>query len=389
MDEDVADLDGLDDATEAKASRSLTQVVDLASSGRLRLRAPVPVAEGYEGKAVSRKKLYQESEGEDLDENYELLKERLGSEEGGFSIAEDVEEEYEKLMRSTKEEIAVMRQPSAEDVAQKQQDAQQLKRHMETWAALIQTRIHLEGALSIGHRMPCGLAAGLFREHAGVAEETKAVAGDVEKVLAELLFLQERMMQSHCSFANFEASKAAVLEGHTWKILDERLQTVLDWALTVADTWKESTRLDARRSFKVLDQSLRLQMQAVAEAEPEKLRQRCTPAAGKHEIFGEGSEKEIFDDRDFYVQLLKEVLSAPNQDAEDRQLLAEVQGRRASKRKAQAEVERRASKGRKIRYRAIEKLQNFMAARPRQDEDPLSETACQALLSSLFAPPKA
>ncbi|CAK8994656.1 Hypothetical protein SCF082_LOCUS4024, partial [Durusdinium trenchii] len=57
----------------------------------------------------------------------------------------------------------------------------------------------------------------------------------------------------------------------------------------------------------------------------------------------------------------------------EQQLLAELQGRRAQKRKAQQEVERRASKGRKIRYRPIEKLQNFMAARPRQrpgtDED--------------------
>lgn len=40
-------------------------------------------------------------------------------------------------------------------------------------------------------------------------------------------------------------------------------------------------------------------------------------------------------------------------------------GRRASKRKAKEEVERRASKGRKIRFRPIEKLQNFMAGRPK------------------------
>ena len=36
---------------------------------------------------------------------------------------------------------------------------------------------------------------------------------------------------------------------------------------------------------------------------------------------------------------------------EEKQLLAEIAGRRSQKRKAQKEVERRASKGRKIRYR--------------------------------------
>ena len=40
------------------------------------------------------------------------------------------------------------------------------------------------------------------------------------------------------------------LESDSWKMLDARLQSVLDWALGVADEWKESTRLDVRRSFK-------------------------------------------------------------------------------------------------------------------------------------------
>ncbi|CAJ1328358.1 unnamed protein product, partial [Effrenium voratum] len=143
--------------------------------------------------------------------------------------------------------------------------------------------------------------------------------------------------------------------------------------------------------------------QAVAETEPEKLRKRCTPPVGKHNIFGVGEANEeavqdIFDDRDFYVQLLKEVLSGTgiSQKDEEKQLLAEIAGRRSQKRKAQKEVERRASKGRKIRYRPIEKLQNFMSGRPRgslstdmDESEPLSESACQALLSSLFAPPRA
>eukprot|EP00438_Fugacium_kawagutii_P016626 Skav205646 [mRNA] locus=scaffold458:108810:111275:+ [translate_table: standard] len=50
---------------------------------------------------------------------------------------------------------------------------------------------------------------------------------------------------------------------------------------------------------------------------------------------------------------------------EEGRAAGDAPGRRASKRKAKEEVERRASKGRKIRYRPIDKLQNFMAARPR------------------------
>eukprot|EP00913_Durusdinium_trenchii_P032257 g30202.t1 len=265
------------------------------------------------------------------DGNYELLKEKFGDleddpalPENGFSISENVEEEYEKLMRSTQETG-----PGLD---------WDLKAQIETWAALVEARIHLEPSLGLGHRLPTPSTAGLFRSASSpVAEEAEAVAGEVRQLLAKWMALQEKM--APCAFPKLEG-KAVSLEPDTWKMLDARLQSVLDWALQVADEWKESTRLDARRSFKVLDQPLRLQMQAVSEMEPEKLRKRSTPPAEKYS---------------------------------EQQLLAELQGRRAQKRKAQQEVERRASKGRKIRYRPIEKLQNFMAARPRQrpgtDED--------------------
>ena len=64
--------------------------------------------------------------------------------QGGLNISSTVEAEYDQLMKETRQELAVMRQPSAEDVAQKQRNAQQLKLQIETWAALVETRIHLE-----------------------------------------------------------------------------------------------------------------------------------------------------------------------------------------------------------------------------------------------------
>ena len=89
---------------------------------------------------------------------YELLEQQLGPLDpldpldldplqGGLSISSNVEAEYDQLMKETRQELAVMRQPSAEDVAQKQRNAQQLKLQIETWAALVETRIHLEARI--------------------------------------------------------------------------------------------------------------------------------------------------------------------------------------------------------------------------------------------------
>merc|ERR1712072_18614 len=78
-------------------------------------------------------------------------------------------------------------------------------------------------------------------------------------------------------------------EADAWALVDAQLQPLMDWGLGVADEWKERTRLDARRSFKVLDQSLSSQIRA-SEMEPEKLRRRCTPPPGRHSVFGVPSQ---------------------------------------------------------------------------------------------------
>eukprot|EP00930_Biecheleria_cincta_P076415 TRINITY_DN6363_c0_g1_i1.p1 TRINITY_DN6363_c0_g1~~TRINITY_DN6363_c0_g1_i1.p1 ORF type:complete len:497 (-),score=122.15 TRINITY_DN6363_c0_g1_i1:117-1574(-) len=459
---DPADADALGDETaagqrRASATGSFAGAADLdAEKGRLRLRPKVPVLEAYKGKKVARREVFGASDDDDSDDAGMEPPPELSAEDdeaddgsmdedgdtditaahassGGFSIAGNLEQEYDKMMQKSQKDLEVMRQPSTEDVARRENQAKSLKSQLEMWAALVEFRIHLEPALGIGHRLPVS-GSGLRAEPA-VAKEAELACSESRKLLGSLLALQQKLGARHGlrppptdAVASSSSDEAAA-----WSSVDGRLQTVLDQALDVADDWKEKTRLDARRQFKVLDQSLRLQMQVVADTDKDKLRKRCTPPPGKHKVFGaapaasqqEGHSSsnsahravehpadeddqgaaEIFDDRDFYVQLLREVLSSSSGGAlgggdDEKALRAEFQGRRASKRKAREQVERRASKGRKIRYKAIEKLQNFMSARPRgsfrpgsselglDEVEPLQESACEALLSSLFAQPK-
>lgn len=71
-----------------------------------------------------------------------------------------------------------------------------------------------------------------------------------------------------------------------------------------------------------------------------------------------------FDDSDFYHQMLREIISA---NSEVGLVSSALTARNSSKRKAASAVERRASKGRKIRYTVMPKLLNFMAPRPREE----------------------
>lgn len=330
------------------------------------------------------------------------------------------------MMKKSETELSVMRAPSAAEVAKKQAEAKQLKQQVAAWSRLVEFRIHLEGALGTAHRLPTGKAFSATREAGGegLSKEATAVDAEARQLLGTLLDLQHNFAKRRGIpsssvdevLAN-PAKKQRCQEEDSWALVDAQMQGFMDWGIGVADEWKERTRLDTRRSFKVLDQSLSSQMRAASEVEPEKLRRRCTPPPGRHNVFctpdhsaataggddgaQEGAaepleeERDIFDDRDFYVQLLRESLASGDRQTggeENRELQMELQGRRASKKRNRAEVERRASKGRKIRYTPIEKLQNFMASRPRYAKpgadhvDPLmGERAVDALLRSLYS----
>eukprot|EP00929_Paragymnodinium_shiwhaense_P045117 TRINITY_DN23091_c0_g4_i1.p1 TRINITY_DN23091_c0_g4~~TRINITY_DN23091_c0_g4_i1.p1 ORF type:complete len:464 (+),score=154.58 TRINITY_DN23091_c0_g4_i1:106-1497(+) len=443
---DPADLDGIEDETTAKRKKSkLTgkDAPDLGPSGpgtkQMRLRAQVPVIDEYKGKKVGREEVFagESTDGgeDDEEEAFSEMDEALrpddddGEEEpdlsgpaaGGFSISGNLEEEYDKMMKQTRHELEVMRKPSSAEVAKKESEGRRLKHQLDAWSSLVELRIHLEGSLGLSHRLPVvghGREALLCETEAAAAKETEGLADDLSGLLGNLCALQQRFAERRKDDIPLPKvqSEAAGDEAASWQYLDSRQRPVLDWALGVADDWKERTRLDVKRSFKVLDQSLSSQMQALVETEAEKVRRRSVPPPGRHSVFGAqllpaedaatssssrkpasdakaqsagaGEEQHIFDDRDFYVQLLREVLASGSAASGDagQDLQAELQGRRSKQKKPKNEVERRASKGRKIRYVPIERLQNFMAPRARSEA---SEGALgvpiDALMKSLFA----
>ncbi|KAJ3403596.1 hypothetical protein HDU80_003993 [Chytriomyces hyalinus] len=91
-------------------------------------------------------------------------------------------------------------------------------------------------------------------------------------------------------------------------------------------------------------------------------------------------DDEVFDDGDFYQQLLKELIEGRLLETDDPLLLsmkwAELK-QLQNKTKKKKVVDTKASKGRKIRFTVHEKLQNFMAPEPRG-------TWHEALIDDLF-----
>ncbi|KAF7430554.1 rRNA-processing protein bfr2 [Pleurotus ostreatus] len=86
--------------------------------------------------------------------------------------------------------------------------------------------------------------------------------------------------------------------------------------------------------------------------------ERQVPEQGEED--GETIDRELFDDNDFYQQLLRDIIDARGDNAAGADDWISIQKQKKSKKK----VDTKASKGRKLRFDVHEKLQNFMVPVP-------------------------
>lgn len=405
----------------AKSSRKLSsqhilsvedepELLDEARKRRLRLRPEIPTLTKYKGTRVGRKAYFGDVDSLADDINQSDLSDNQADGGGleGLGIPDDLEQKYKRLMQAAHHELEVMRAPSTEELAERTTESKDVKCQLALWGVLVESRIHLESMLGIGHRLPGSSGASAFYADNQVASEANSALVEVRGLLSELLALQQQLA-ARCGVPGFQGKLEIgqplhVHEAEVWDSIDS--QHVLDWALGVADEWKAASQLNSSRSFKVLDQPLSTQMHALAGTSQEKLRARCTPAPGKHRVFGasifsdpgEDQRHDIYDDREFYVQLLHEVLTSAggvgetNKPEKLSKELQELRSRRNLKKQKKQQYGTGASKGRKIRYVPIEKLQNFMAPRKQSFNGSLQETLgddlVEAFLRSLFTQPK-
>ncbi|XP_064635610.1 protein AATF-like [Lineus longissimus] len=172
--------------------------------------------------------------------------------------------------------------------------------------------------------------------------------------------------------------------------------------------WNEKTQLASGKmssKFSAFDQSALQQIQQIL-SDRGRLLKRTQVRRSTYRVFGKSEEEEklildenvtealprrqhlqqedteIFDDDDFYHQLLRELIERKSSDTDDpatisRQWL-EVQKLRG---KVKKEVDRKASKGRKLRFDIHPKLVNYMAS---YDTSSWVEESRDELFNSLF-----
>lgn len=396
--------------------------------------------EKYAGKKTSRKKI-KDSDSDDFSEADDGGD--SDSEEDDQEEDNDQEEEQEDDDQEQEEEDSEASEDSDEDLSENNnfEEAADSFKHisdtnisnqvkkgicvrnqMAMWENLLEVRIQLQKCLLTANKMP---QSSIFREikesepdFSNKVSETKNKLCDV---LDKLLLLQELVIKQYPETKKIDVkdsqkaedpnneeipsdteneeseteetepeapkSRKRKLAIYETEISDQH-KKYKDYRNSVIQKWNDKTRVVIKggtASHSVLNQieyNLSNKEKLIKKTQ---LKRSQYSILGKEEASdktGEEYNSEIFDDDDFYHQLLRELIEVKSADVSDPVQLSrqwiQLQNLRS---KMKRKIDTRATKGRKIRYAVHSKLVNFMAP---IDENLWTEEAKNELYNSLF-----
>ena len=351
-----------------------------------------------------------EEEDDDDDENQDISVSMDGDqdeeedEEEDEQDEEDVQEENSVLHSASKDgskrakhqhvdaaaTVAMQEQESLslmEQIREKRaQDAkkgQDVRKQIKNWEKTLRLRISFQKILTTVSRLPPPvLLSEYFEETPNARDEIDAAAAELEDIATQMLELRLYLWKQNFSSMSADLSKRVRVDASASKALEE-LEHVLEPHInTLLTRW--SNKISSAPHSRNSSSSSRLQLRAMNQNVVDQIRQALAGdgmdrlvqrtqvwRADDMDRLGviatasqesRPTDTEVFDDSDFYAQLLRDLI--------DNAGIMETGASNAASdalmsRKRKRNVDVRASKGRRLRYEVMEKVQNFMPPIPR------------------------
>lgn len=336
--------------------------------------------------------------------------------ENGYDDDDDIEEEDGEEIDDesiTSEEDGEGNESSMEmesKIETDQQKADALKKQIALWDSFLELRIKLQRATITCNCLPTTMIADDEELREAIDENTKLF----RKTLALLLAIDNRRSKKreHTDDDDdeeenttdvFKTLSKRFKQGD--KVIDEELNNSYEKLLPERDTvlqkWFERTRSVTKQNQKnTIEQSPIVQIKEIMSF-PDRLIKRtqvsrsdydfvCPPSSPDNaETSTDLTTKtnaDLFDDGDFYHQLLREYVERKTASITDPDQISKHWAQlRKLRTKLKKNVDTKASKDRKIRYNVHKKLVNYMAP---TDRCSFTDEAKSDLFSSLFGTTK-
>lgn len=349
--------------------------------------------------------------------------------------SDDEDDDDSEMEDEDGEDEGAVRTFSQDKVDEEVQKGQAVKNQLALWDQLLEGRIKIQKAVVTANQLPQPLAFPEFKRRGG-----GELAAELKKTHKALKALQRSLLELHDQLLLQSVETRSIAQGEEEEEEEEihseeeeeeergapkrklemaeypdfmakRFAAFQPYRNATLQKWHDKTRLTMGKSskgFGAFDRNILTQVDQVL-MDQERLLRRTQTKRSEYRILGkkeapltsdttaEGEEQQlkanthlkdldedIFDDDDFYHQLLRELIERrtsaadPNdQVAMGRQWLA-IQKLRS---KIKKKVDTKASKGRKVRFHVHSKLVNFMAP---IDHSSVSDEARSELYRGLF-----
>jgi protein AATF/BFR2 len=352
----------------------------------------------YEGKAVSRKELESDEESFESDGDEEESFEESENEEESESSQDENEDDFDDIdlsqFNNKKSEDPKLIKETSEEI----QKGACVQNQLKIWEKLLEVRIKAQKMQISANGLPnfdAYLALSEQEEGLQFLEKYESTCDNVYGLLDNLLELQTTLCQKFPESKNLPVKRKSSSDGNSSLIKRSKLAEYSDvieenydaykaFSIPVLQKWHERTK--SHRDSKNTSMTIMNKIESALLGKKEMIR-KSKMYRGDYEIFGterneETEMAEIFDDSDFYHQLLRELIeyksNVGDNQSEITQKFIELQKVRSKMKK---KVETRASKGRKIRYNVHNKLVSFM---PPKDTSEWTDEAKNELFNSLF-----
>lgn len=275
---------------------------------------------------------------------------------------------------------------------------QDVRKQIKNWEKVLRLRISFQKVITTVSRLPPpGLLDEYFEAAPSARDEVDAAAAELEDIATQMLELRLHLWKQNLPGVHDDIFKNVRVDASPSKALEDLEHVLQPHINTLLTRW--SNKISSAPNSRNGNNSSRLQLRAMNQNVVDQIRQalagdgmdrlvqrtqvwRADDADRLGVITTESQETrpmdaEVFDDSDFYAQLLRDLI--------DNAGIMETGASNAASdalhsRKRKRSVDVRASKGRRLRYEVMEKVQNFMPPIPRVTWD---EAQTERLFSHL------
>ncbi|KAI9486834.1 MAG: apoptosis antagonizing transcription factor-domain-containing protein [Benjaminiella poitrasii] len=342
----------------------------------------------------------EESEEEEKEEE----EEEEGSADEEIDDDDEINTELKKIQEEEKQMISQLSKSAQADVEKGQHVRQQLT----LWDNCLESRIRMQKVVDDANKLPQKDDwYDFLAKTEGVEDDLEEAKNDLREIIDDLmdmrsgLFIQngavELSEEGYNSRKRHLDDDDDVYIEKLWNDISQLNEVFMPFRNSTLEKWSNKVQAAAgarlNKKFKAFDQNIMTQIEAIM-ADKTGLIKRTQLQRSDYKILGKlnvtiedqkeeqqqeeidtGKKPdrhlntynvEIFDDQDFYQQQLRELIESRMVDTNDPVAIGmrwAARKQTENKKKAKT-VDRKASKGRKLRFNVHEKIQNFMAPVP-------------------------